>query len=62
METVEAGTALIVGTDTKTIYGEATRLLENSAAYRMMAVGSKPYGDGTASEKIIEILASKHGL
>jgi UDP-N-acetylglucosamine 2-epimerase (non-hydrolysing) len=32
-------------------------LLENNTAYSMMANAVNPYGDGTASKRIVEILA-----
>ncbi len=51
-EAVDAGTALLVGTDTARIRDEALRLLQNEAAYADMARAINPYGDGTASAQI----------
>jgi UDP-N-acetylglucosamine 2-epimerase (non-hydrolysing) len=52
-EGIEAGTARLVGTDGDAIVAEATRLLTDDAHYRSMALAANPYGDGTASEKIV---------
>jgi len=60
-EGVEAGTALLVGTDTGRIVGEATRLLDNGAAYRAMAQAHNPYGDGKAARRISAAVAAAHG-
>lgn len=56
-EVVEAGVAKLVGTDTDRIIHETTRLLEDSAAYRLMSQARNPYGDGHAAERIAKILA-----
>ena len=55
-EGVEAGTLKLVGTETGQIVREATRLLDNPAAYAEMARAANPYGDGHAAERIIETL------
>ena len=55
-EAVEAGTVKLVGTNKQTIVDETMRLLNNSEAYRKMAYAHNPYGDGSASEKIMEAL------
>lgn len=55
-EGVEAGTAKLVGTDEQKIYGEAQKLLDDKSSYAEMANAVNPYGDGTTSEKIAEIL------
>lgn len=56
MEGIEAGTAKLVGTNRERIVSEASRLIEDKAEYQRMARAVNPYGDGTASFKIIEIL------
>ncbi len=53
-EAVEAGTVLKVGSNTDLIYKEAMNLLQNEAAYRAMSQRSNPYGDGLASQRIVE--------
>lgn len=60
-EGVEAGTARLVGTEPQTIVHEALRLLTDSNAYRQMAQAVNPYGDGHASERIVQILKHAFG-
>ena len=55
-EALEAGTVKLVGTCRETIVCEASRLLDDEAAYQHMAKAVNPYGDGTACEKIVRIL------
>ena len=55
-EGVAAGTLKLVGTDTRRIVEEATRLLDDPSAHAEMARASNPFGDGHASERIIEAL------
>jgi len=55
-EGVTAGTAKLVGTSTELIVKEATQLLDDPEAHRQMARQHNPYGDGRASERIIEEL------
>lgn len=57
-EGVAAGTARLVGAQAERIVAETTRLLDNSAAYQAMARAHNPYGDGTASRKIAELLVA----
>ena len=55
-EGVEAGTAKLVGTDRDVILAEATRLLDDEAHYLAMARAHNPFGDGTASQQIADIV------
>lgn len=55
-EGVEAGTARLVGTDESVIYREAQKLLDNQDAYDKMSNAINPYGDGTTSRQIADIL------
>jgi UDP-N-acetylglucosamine 2-epimerase (non-hydrolysing) len=55
-EAIAAGTAKIVGTDRARIIAEVDRLLTDQDAYRAMAVAKNPFGDGHASERIVEAL------
>jgi UDP-N-acetylglucosamine 2-epimerase (non-hydrolysing) len=59
-EAVDAGTVLLVGTDKNKIFKEVSRLLENSDHYEKMAKASNPYGDGKASERIINFIKQIH--
>jgi UDP-N-acetylglucosamine 2-epimerase (non-hydrolysing) len=58
-EGVEAGTAKLVGTSYKGVYDNLLRLLEDQDEYNRMAKAVNPYGDGRASEKIVDILEMK---
>ncbi len=51
-EAVEAGTVLLVGTDTERIVSEALALLTDRARYETMARAINPYGDGKAADRI----------
>lgn len=55
-EGVEAGTLKLVGTDEEVIYKNFKELLESKEAYDKMSKASNPYGDGTASKRIVDIL------
>jgi UDP-N-acetylglucosamine 2-epimerase (non-hydrolysing) len=55
-EGVEAGTAMLVGTDPSRIEEWTTRLLNDDDAYRKMANAVSPYGDGHAAERIVGIV------
>lgn len=59
-EGVAAGTARLVGANADAIVTETALLLDNPTAYRTMAKAHNPYGDGTASRRIAEILSSIH--
>jgi UDP-N-acetylglucosamine 2-epimerase (non-hydrolysing) len=58
-EAVEAGTVKIIGTDTRKIVEETTILLENKNEYGRMAKALNPYGDGKASDRIVQIILEK---
>jgi UDP-N-acetylglucosamine 2-epimerase (non-hydrolysing) len=58
-EAVEAGTVLIVGTDKKKIVTQTLRLIDDYNYYQQFATIINPYGDGKASEKIIDCLFSR---
>jgi UDP-N-acetylglucosamine 2-epimerase (non-hydrolysing) len=55
---VDAGVSGLVGTDRQTIVRATLRLLDDRAEYGRMASGSNPYGDGTASTRILNFLAA----
>lgn len=56
-EAIEAGVIKLVGDDTDKIIYESQRLLDDPAYYKSMARGISPYGDGRASERILDILS-----
>ncbi len=51
-EAVEAGTAVLAGTEEGRIFALASRLLRDRQAYAAMARAANPYGDGRAAERI----------
>jgi len=55
-EAVVSGTVKLVGTDYDTIVNNCSLLLTDDNAYNKMARANNPYGDGHASERIIEFL------
>lgn len=57
-EAVEAGTAVLVGTDVEKTVSLAARLLASPEERARMMRGGNPFGDGKASERIAEVLAS----
>jgi UDP-N-acetylglucosamine 2-epimerase (non-hydrolysing) len=58
---VDAGTAVVVGTDRRRIVETASRLLSSAEAYQQMANAVSPYGDGRASERIVAALEQRYG-
>jgi UDP-N-acetylglucosamine 2-epimerase (non-hydrolysing) len=55
-EGVDAGTCRLVGTNTDVILREAAQLLDNAADYSRRSGLRNPYGDGTASQILAEVL------
>lgn len=55
-EAVEYGTVKLVGTDKETIVKEVQNLLDNEEEYQKMSESVNPYGDGLASQRIVEII------
>ncbi|MCZ3542743.1 UDP-N-acetylglucosamine 2-epimerase (non-hydrolyzing) [Lactobacillus gasseri] len=56
-EGVEAGTLKLVGTEVDKVHDEMIRLLEDKKAYDEMANAKNPYGDGKASDRIMNAIA-----
>jgi UDP-N-acetylglucosamine 2-epimerase (non-hydrolysing) len=64
-ETVEAGGNILVGTDQEKIVNSVRDILKDEDLYRSMKEAPNPYGDGTASKKILDIISrieSRGGL
>ena len=55
-EAVEQGVVKLVGPNYDAIVKETQNLLDNEQAYRAMARGVSPYGDGMAAGRIVNIL------
>lgn len=58
-EGIEAGTAILVGSEKAAIVSAVYRLLDDKKAYSAMASAHNPYGDGTAAEKITTVLLTE---
>jgi len=58
-EGIEAGTAKLVGTDTKTIIENVEFLLNDNIGYEKMAKAVNPYGDGKTSKYIHRFISQK---
>lgn len=58
-EAVDAGTVRLVGTDIDLIVSQVDLLLTDSVEYQKMSKAHNPYGDGLASGRILEFLASE---
>lgn len=56
-EAAEAGVARVVGTDEDDIVREVELLLRDEAEYERMSAAVNPYGDGRASERILQALS-----
>ena len=57
-EGVEAGVAILVGTDSEKIFDEGSRILSRGQGLAPPAAFLNPYGDGRAGERIVDIISS----
>ena len=55
-EALKSGTVHLVGTNHNLIVSEVSTLLDDAVAYERMSEAVNPYGDGTTSKQIVEIL------
>ena len=60
-EGVQAGTLKLVGTDPKTVKKAMLQLLDDQAEYQRMADAKNPYGDGHASQRILDAILYEFG-
>lgn len=61
-EGVKVGTLKLVGTDPERVKEEMTALLTDPDLYQKMALARNPYGDGKASERIVQAIQHYYGL
>lgn len=61
-EAIEAGTVKLAGVIEDDIYNMASELLTNKNVYKKMAKAVNPYGDGKASERIVQAILYRFGL
>ena len=59
-EGIDAGTLKLVGTNEENIYEEASKLLSSQEEYEKMSKAANPYGDGHASERIVEAIRKRY--
>ncbi|SDB36862.1 non-hydrolyzing UDP-N-acetylglucosamine 2-epimerase [Bauldia litoralis] len=57
MESIDAGSARLVGTSTDAIVSTASLLLDDADAYSAMANTYSPFGDGLAAQRIAAVLS-----
>ena len=60
-EVLEAKCGLLVGTSHDAIVGQVRRLLQDKQAYRNMQAADNPFGDGRASQRIVDRLRQAIG-
>ena len=58
-EGIDAGTLKLAGTEEETIYQMVDESLSDSMEYEKMSKASNPYGDGHASERIVDAIIAK---
>ena len=61
-EGVRAGTLKLVGTDPVCVKEAITELLTDETVYRQMSQAPNPYGDGNASERIVQTIKHYFGF
>lgn len=61
-EAVEAGTVKLVGTNVEAVVNEASKILNDENEYAKMSKAINPYGDGKASERIVNAILKYYGL
>lgn len=60
-EGIDAGTLELVGTSEEQVYERAKALLSNTSLYMQMSQAANPYGDGRASERIVDAILHHFG-
>lgn len=55
-EALDAGTVKLVGANYDRIVNEVSRLLDDNVYYNRMSQAVNPYGDGTASQRIVQTI------
>ena len=58
-EAVAAGTVKLVGSQTESIVSGCVDLLDNEVSYHKMSHAHNPYGDGQASQRIVDYLVGE---
>ncbi len=58
-EALKSGTVHLVGTDYYKIVNKVSELLDDNIAYETMSKAMNPFGDGKASERVVQKFLSK---
>ena len=58
-EALEAGTVKLVGTNFEAIVNESQKFLDDEKEYKKMSKAHNPYGDGSASKRIVNFFKTK---
>lgn len=61
-EGIKAGTARLIGIEYENVYNQIDLLINNEEEYKKMANAVNPYGDGNASDRIVEIIVKQFGI
>ncbi len=61
-EGIEAGTLKLAGVERKEIFDLTCELLDNKDTYSKMVAAKNPFGDGYASERIVEAIRYRYGF
>ncbi|WP_379129963.1 non-hydrolyzing UDP-N-acetylglucosamine 2-epimerase [Paenibacillus sp. sgz500958] len=61
-EGIEAGTLELVGTDEEKVYQRTHALLTDQELYQSMSRAANPYGDGKASQRIVNAILHHFGV
>ncbi|MDR1664886.1 MAG: UDP-N-acetylglucosamine 2-epimerase, partial [Clostridiales bacterium] len=61
-EGLQAGTLLLAGLREENIYESAAKLLRDRESYDRMANKPNPFGDGKASERIVDAILKSFGF
>ena len=62
MEAIEAGTALLVGSDADKIVQTVSHLMHDRVAWQAMASAQNPFGDGHSCARIADILTGRNDI
>lgn len=61
-EAVAAGSVFLAGTDEEAIYEIGKKILNDDVYYAQMASAKNPFGDGRASERIVQLIGAHFGF
>ena len=61
-EGVEAGTLWLTGTETESVATAMRELLTNQKKYLTMSQAINPYGDGRASQRIVDVISKEFNI